>query len=39
MFMFIKAASDTVLDMINAIYYDNPLIFIGIYVRVYQGCF
>ena len=28
-FEFIKAASDTVLDMINAAYYDKPLIFIG----------
>ena len=28
MFMFIKAVSDTVLDMINAIYHDKPLIFI-----------
>ena len=24
-----KAVSDTVLDMINAVYYDKPLIFIG----------
>ena len=27
MFEFIKAASDTVLDMINAAYHDRPLIF------------
>ena len=27
-FKFIKAVSDTVLDMINAAYYDKPLIFI-----------
>ena len=27
--MFIKAVSDTVLDMINAVYHDKPLIFIG----------
>ena len=27
-FRFIKAVSDTVLDMINAVYYDKPLIFI-----------
>ena len=29
MFEFIKAVSDTVLDMINAVYDDKPLIFIG----------
>ena len=29
MLMFIKAVSDTVLDMINAIYHDKPLISIG----------
>ena len=28
MFEFIKAVSDTVLDMINAAYHDKPLIFI-----------
>ena len=28
-FAFIKAVSDTVLDMINAVYLDKPLIFIG----------
>ena len=28
-FAFIKAVSDTVLDMINADYHDKPLIFIG----------
>ena len=38
-FEFIKAVSDTILDMINAAYYDKPLIFIGLYVWVYQGCF
>ena len=27
MFEFIKAVSDTVFDMINAVYYDKPLIF------------
>ena len=27
-FKFIKAVSDTVLDMINAVYHDKPLIFI-----------
>ena len=27
-FEFIKAVSDTVLDMINAVYHDKPLIFI-----------
>ena len=26
--MYIKAASDTVFDMINAVYYGKPLIFI-----------
>ena len=29
MFEFIKAVSDTVLDMINAAYYDKLLMFIG----------
>ena len=29
MFEFIKAVSDTVLDMINAAYYAKPLIFMG----------
>ena len=29
MFMFIKAVSDTVFDMINSVYHDKPLIFIG----------
>ena len=38
-FEFIKAVSDTVLDMINAIYSDKPLISIGLYFPVYQGCF
>ena len=28
MFTFIKAISDTVFDMINTVYHDNPLIFI-----------
>ena len=28
-FEFIKAVSDTVLDMINVVYLDKPLIFIG----------
>ena len=28
MFLFIKAVSDTVFDMINAVYDDKPLIFI-----------
>ena len=28
-FKFIKAVSDTVLDIINAVYHDKPLIFIG----------
>ena len=28
-FEFIKAVSDTVLYMINAVYHDNPLVFIG----------
>ena len=28
MFEFIKAVSETVLDMINAVYYDKPLILI-----------
>ena len=28
MFEFIKAVSDSVLDMINAVYHDKPLIFI-----------
>ena len=28
MFMFIKAVSDTVLDMISPVYQDKPLIFI-----------
>ena len=28
-FGFIKAVSDTVLDMINDVYHDKPLIFIG----------
>ena len=39
MFMLIKAASDTLIDMINAAYYDNPLIFIRAIRWVYQGCF
>ena len=26
--MFIKAVFDTVLDMVNAVYYDKPMIFI-----------
>ena len=30
MFKFIKAVSDTVLDMINSACYDKPLIFIGV---------
>ena len=29
MFQFIKAVSVTVLDMINAVFHDKPLIFIG----------
>ena len=29
MFMFIKAVSDTVFDLIYAVYHDKPLIFIG----------
>ena len=29
MFTFIKDVSDTVFDMINAVYRDKPLIFIG----------
>ena len=29
MFMFIKAISDTVFDIINAVYHDKPLMFIG----------
>ena len=29
MFKFIKAVSDTGVDMINVIYHDKPLIFIG----------
>ena len=28
-FELIKAVSDTVLDMMNAVYHDKPLIFIG----------
>ena len=28
-FEFIKAVSDTVFEMINAVYHDKPLIFIG----------
>ena len=28
-FIFIKAVSDTVLDMMNAVYHDKSLIFIG----------
>ena len=28
MFEFIKAVSDTVFEMINAVHYDKPLIFI-----------
>ena len=27
-FEFIKAVSDSVLDMINSVYYDKPLVFI-----------
>ena len=33
MFKFIKAVSDTVLDMINAVYHDKPLMFIGAVFR------
>ena len=29
MFEFIKAVSDTVVEIINALYYDKPLIFRG----------
>ena len=29
MFEFIKAVSDTVLDMINAVYYDKPFILVS----------
>ena len=29
MFMLIKAVSDTVLEMVKAVYHDKPLIFIG----------
>ena len=29
MFAYIKAISDTTLDMINAVYHDKPLNFIG----------
>lgn len=32
MFMFIKDVSDTLLEMMNAIFNDRPLIF-------YQGCY
>ena len=38
-FEFIKAVSDNLFDMINAVYYDKPLILIGLSVWVYQGCF
>ena len=38
-FEFIKAISDTVFDMINAVYRDKPLIFIWLYVWVNQDCF
>ena len=31
-FLFIVFVSDTVLDMINAVYHDKPLIFTGLYV-------
>ena len=39
MFMFIKAVSGTVLEIINAVYYEKPLILIRLYVQIYQGCF
>ena len=38
-FEFIKALSDTVLDMINAVYHDKPLVLSGLYIWVYQGSF
>ena len=37
--MFIKAVSDTVLDMINTAYYAKPLILIRAIRLSYQGCF
>ena len=47
-FKFINSISDTVLDMISAVYHDKPLIFIGATFRenlgshpwaVNEGCF
>ena len=38
-FEFIKAASDVLFDVINAVYHDKPLKFTGLYVWIYQGCF
>ena len=38
-FKFIKAVSRTWFGMMNAVYQCNALVFIGLYVSVYQGCF
>ena len=39
MYEFIKAVSDTVFDMINAAYYDKPLIFIRATFRNFIAIF